>query len=791
MFGVLSGIFLVSAASLLYQLALTRIFSIAEWYHYAFLVVSLALLGYGASGTVAARMESWGRRPTTRWLGKLALGFSVCTLGSYIGVNYIPFDSYALVLEKRQVAYFLARYLALASPFFFAGMVLAVAFREMPQRPGKIYCASMVGSGVGALAMPLLAGRVSAEGLVFAAAGMGLLGTFGLLRRPRSYLALAGAIVLLTLSSRVPGWLEVRSSPYKSLRSALEYPGAEVIERRETATARVEIVRSDGIRSAPGLSYAYEGEMPRQLGVMVDGSNMTGAVIGNDLTFGNYMTGAVAYVLAKPESVLILRPRGGLEVATATAASERLRRILAIEDEPGVRSASTLNETAVASDEVEWLAAGLRSWLESVDEKFDVVAVPLSEDMGVVKRGAFSLTQDYRLTVEGVESALQRLRPNGVLSITRWLQVPPSESIRALDTAAEALRRTGAEDPAEHIVALRSWVTMTIVAKREPFTEREVAAVKEFCSKMKFDLVWHPRITEDEVNIYAEFDEPSYYLAAREILSGGRSDFLKTYDHDVRAVTDDKPFFFHFFKWRQVPELLRGLGKEWLPFGGSGYLFLLISMGAALVGAAVLLLVPAVGDRRRGGAGFLTYFGALGIGFIFVEISLMHRLVLLLDQPTYAFAVVLAALLGASGFGSLLSERLSERHCRASICGVAFLAAAVGLLGGRVAAWGLGLSFGGRLGLALAMIAPMGVLMGMPFPAGLKLLGKRRPESIAWAWAANGAASVVGSVGAVMVSLAAGYGWVLGVGAVAYIAAAIAWVTLTYGRAEQTEQRLG
>jgi len=275
------------------------------------------------------------------------------------------------------------------------------------------------------------------------------------------------------------------------------------------------------------------------------------------------------------------------------------------------------------------------------------------------------------------------------------------------------------------------------------------------------------------------------------LLSDGRGDFLKGYGYEVGAVTDDRPFFFHFFKWGQVPELLKGLGREWLPFGGSGYLFLLLSMCAALTGAATLVVVPALGRRRTTGPGFLVYFIALGVGFIFVEISLMHRFVLLLDQPTYAFAVVLAVLLGASGLGSLLSEGAENRHCRAAIGGAAGLAALLGILGGRAAEWGLGLSFGARLGLTLALIAPMGLLMGVPFPAGVRLLGVSRPGAIAWAWAANGAASVVGSVAAVMISLEAGYGWVLGTGAAAYAGAFFAWVTLVGGRAAQNAQGRG
>ena len=244
----------------------------------------------------------------------------------------------------------------------------------------------------------------------------------------------------------------------------------------------------------------------------------------------------------------------------------------------------------------------------------------------------------------------------------------------------------------------------------------------------------------------------------------------------MRPTTDDRPFFFHFFRWVQTRAVLGQLGRTWQPWGGSGYFVLIALLCVAVLSSVALVLLP-LGFARRGAielqgpkARVLTYFGLLGIGFLFVEIPLMQRFILFLGQPIYAFTAVLAALLFFSGLGSLGVPRLSPRYTL-PVLAVVILLYPLGLpLLFRAM---LGAPMAMRLPVACLSLAPLGFLMGVPFPGGLAWLRDRAPGLIPWAWAINGCGSVLASIMAVMIALSAGFSWVLAAGAAAY---GLAWI---------------
>ncbi|MEA3340659.1 MAG: hypothetical protein U9R15_11885, partial [Chloroflexota bacterium] len=359
----------------------------------------------------------------------------------------------------------------------------------------------------------------------------------------------------------------------------------------------------------------------------------------------------------------------------------------------------------------------------------------------------------------------------------RWLQVPPSEAIRAFALSVEAVERAGG-DPETSIVALRSYQQMLILVRRGPFTGEELEAIRAFAAPRAFDLVYLPGVRPDEVNVYNVMPEPDYYRACVGLLSSkDRDAWYRAYSFDVEPPTDDRPFFGHFFKWGQAPDVLAMTGHTWQPFGGAGYFVLLALLALALLAAGVLILLPlaARGLREMGRGepvgGTLVYFALLGLGYLCVEIPLLQRFILFLGHPAYAMATVLFALLLFSGLGSLLSRRVKLR--------LVLLLLPL-LVGGY--ALGLPVLFeatlaaplAARLLIAVAALAPPGLLMGMPFPKGLALLKRRSPALIAWAWGVNGAVSVVASILAALLALSWGFSAVLAVGAACYLGA---WIT--------------
>jgi len=414
-----------------------------------------------------------------------------------------------------------------------------------------------------------------------------------------------------------------------------------------------------------------------------------------------------------------------------------------------------------------------RSFIRRTLGRFDLIVLSLSDSHKVVTSGAYSLSENYTYTVEAFVEYLAHLREDGLLVVHRWLQLPPTESVKAGAIALTALRKAGVPHPEESLIVIRSWSTALILVKKGGFTAEEIEAVKEFCQG-KFDLVYYPGIKEDEANRQNVFPEPYYYQAFRDLLEKGEG-FWQRYPFEVSPPTDDRPFFFHFFRWAQTPYILKMMGKTWQPFGGSGYLVLVIFLALTVLASGVLILLPlrlaplpsgAVPGRVR--LAVFLYFGLLGLGYLFVEIPLLQRFILFLDHPIYAFAAVLSSLLVFSGIGSALSARLPWKASLA-VTALLLLLYPIGLR--AMFSLFLGLPLTLRLLITGLVLAPLGFFMGVPFPRGTREVGVRWPSLIPWAWAVNGSLSVVASVAAMMLALSFGFRWVLLAGSLVYLGA--------------------
>jgi spermidine synthase len=796
------AVFLLSAATLVFEIALTRVFSVAQWYHFAFMTVSLALLGLGASGTLLAVFPRLLRRDLASLVTVLSLLFSVSVVGGYLVCNLVPFDSYQIALDRRQIGYFVIYYLSLAVPFCFGGLALAAVLAATPEQAGKVYFANLLGSGLGCPAALVMLTLGGGEWTVVIASLLGVVAALSLsFRRSKTSLALASTIfvILAACALRLPQALEIRMSPYKSLSNSLRYPGARIAYRGWNAFSRVDVVESEGIRSAPGLSYTYSENLPPQVGIYTDGDNLsplTAASPGTDLGFLDFLLGSLPYELATHPRVLILEPGAGLDVMIAAhgGASE----IVAVNSNPLV--------TSVVRDRYGEYAGGLysrgavrvvseegRSYLRGCRERFDVIQVSLADSYRPVGSGAYSLSESYLYTTEAFVDYLDHLAPDGMLVVHRWLQMPPSEEVRVLALALTALEGAGVEDPSGHVVALRSLYTVALLVKREGFTPEQLDVVREFSQDKRFDLVYYRGITREEVNRYSILDQPIYHDAYVALLGAkDRAEFYAGYPFDVRPPSDDRPFFFHFFRWSQTPEILQALGKTWQPWGGSGYLVLLALLILVLFASLVMVLLPLALLRGRGeiryGRRIFLYFLFLGIGYLFVEIPLLQRFILFLSHPVYALATVLFGLLTFSGLGSLMSPRLPLRGV---IVGLVLLLACYPLLLPPLFHWLLGFHLALRVAASVVMLAPLGFLMGVPFPAGIRLVGRIAPGVVPWAWAINGCASVLSSILAVMIAISRGFSSVLLAGGVAYALALLVFYGLVTPEGRQASAPRG
>ena len=780
----------LAAATLLLEGALLRLLAVAQFYHFAFLVVSLALLGFGASGTLLSLSRRLQAMSLRTLLPLTGIAFACSIAISYIAVNWLPFDSYSIAWQRSQILYFVLYYLALTLPFVCSGLGIGAALARGGARSHVVYASNLIGSATGATLALVMLRLAGVPGALMAAALVALLPAWS----GRLRWVAGGAMLLLATGFVWYGVLNLTGqarigltiSPYKGLAYARQYPGAQQIFGAWNEIARVDVMQDAGTRQLPGLSYAFPGSPPPQYGLALDAGAVMPVTLVDPAGFdaAAYMPEAIAFALRPDSHVLTLEPGGGLTVLQALAGgAEQVTAVAANTLER--RAASTAGEYDVFSNpQVEVIDETGRVFLRQRGDSFDVIILPLTDPYQPVSSGAYSLAESYLLTEEALSDMLARLNEGGVLVATRWLQTPPSESVRLLATVAAALERAGIEDPADRIVMMRGIQTATVLAQPDGWSADELAQVRAFADDRRFDLVWAPDISPDEVNRHSRMPQPLHHEAAAELLRGDRQAFFRDYPFAIEPATDDRPFFFHFFTWEQTPEVLATLGRTWQPFGGSGYFILLAMLALVLLLSGGLIVLPLLLTSRQrrpdqdGGNAprlrVMAYFGLIGLAFLLVEIPLIQQWILLLGHPVYAFTAVVLALLVFSSVGSILSRRAWAQSSLAFGALVA-LAVVTPFATAQYVDAALGWPLVPRAAGAALLLAPLAILMGIPFPRGLAWLEGSASWLAPWAWAVNGCASVVSGVVAAILALSYGFTVVLLIGAACY---AGAWAAL-------------
>ncbi|MBI2435783.1 MAG: SAM-dependent methyltransferase [Candidatus Hydrogenedentes bacterium] len=793
-----AAVFLVSAMGIAYQIVLMRVFSIAQYHHFAYMIISMAMLGFGASGTLLVLLRARVRTREPRLFSTCVLLLAISLPGCYAASQHVPFETFELVNQRVQLWYLLLLYVLLAGPFFLVSTCITLGFFLAPRSVGQMYGVNMLGSGAGALALvgmlfvwdPALAPYV----LTVPTAVAYLLSVPG---RPwgalRGAIAVLGACLLAYAGPHTP----VRISQYKGLSYTLQFPDAKMVGQEVSPLSRITAVSSSMLRETPGQISNYPmgelGKLSAQIGLFFD----AGAVspvhrFTGDLDlfrFLDYTTGAAAYRLVEHPHVLVVGAGGGTDVLAALM--QGASHVTAVEVDPKV--------VQFVQDDLRAFAGGIyarpdvtvnvadgRGFLQAHETRYDLIEIALLDSFNASAAGVHALSESYLYTVEAVELYLSRLTDHGVLAITRWLKTPPRDTLKMFATVVAACERAGMEAPDRHLVFLRSWNTGTILVAAQPLTPARIAAVRSFCESRWFDLCWLPGVTPEEVNRFTVLEAPMHYEFARAVLSETREQTLAESLFYLYPATDDRPYFFRFFRWTSLPALLRGMGLQWAPFVEWGYIALLATLVQGAAAGTVLILLPLivlsreplVPKAKRWVAG---YSLALGLAYMFLELAFIQRFMLFLAYPVYAVAVVLTAFLIFSGCGSLLTHGLREQRARAiawAIGGMLLLAVGYLLLLPPIFQACAGWPDAAKIALSIALLAPLAFLMGMPFPLGLQLISDHDETLLPWAWGINGCASVIGASLATVLAVHFGFRLLVLLALLIYLAAASAMAGL-------------
>ncbi|MGD8681768.1 MAG: hypothetical protein PVJ33_15465 [Lysobacterales bacterium] len=795
---LLPAVFMISAAALAYEILLMRILSIVQWHHFAWMIISLALLGYGASGSAIALARRWLEPRFETAFALCALLFSVTMVICLWLAQRVPFNALEIIWEPRQLLYLAELYLLFMVPFFFAANCVGLAFTCRRDSVDRIYFFDLLGAGIGAAALVAALFLWQPQRVVVGLAALALAASMlvGRTSAPRRALAIVqGAWLVCLLYGAAGDRIGLHVSEFKGLSQALEVVGARKLAERSGPLGLLTVVESPRVpfRHAPGLSFNTNHLPPDQLAVFTDGDGMS-VITSFDgdpagLGYLGDVTAALPYRLLDGPRVLVLGAGAGADVLLALYngsaqidAVELNPQMVAMVREDFGDYAGRLYDLKQVSVHL----AEARGFVARDSGKYDLIQVALLDSFAVSGSGVQSLGESYLYTVEAMEQYLARLEPGGLLAITRWLKVPPRDSLKLAATVIEALRRAGVENPGRRLAAIRNWNTLTLLVKNGEFGPSGIAAMRDFAHRRSFDMVWYPGMREAEANRFNQLDRPWLHHGFRALLGPGWQAYLHDYKFDISPATDQQPYFFNFFKWRVLPELwsMRASGGgpvEW------GYLVLIGTLLQALLAGALLILLPLLAGRRRRPAGaggrMGAYFFLLGLAFLFVEMAFIQKFILFLSHPLYSVAVVLAGFLVFAGLGSISSGRMAARLGRgpafvvqAAVAGIAVIVLLYLLVLPPLFERLIGLHDAARVIISLGLIAPLAYCMGMPFPLGLGRLAQQAPEFIPWAWGLNGFASVVSAPLAVLLAIESGFATVLLAALSLYLAAALVFV---------------
>jgi SAM-dependent methyltransferase len=799
------GIFCLSLATLLLELALTRVLSVANWYHFGFLVISMALLGFGTSGVV---LTLWARlreeAPLDRTLATLSVAFGIVVLASYWLMQKIPFDPFELLSDRRQLLFIPLYYLVAAAPFFCSGLAIGLILFRGRDRADQLYAADLLGAGIGCAAIALVMPIVGGSGSVVVAAALGFLAAsvFGIAEARG--LAVAGVILAvvavpcaLAADQLIP--ITVTASKHHRLQPANRAP----LYTAWNTFSKVDVYN---------LPAAPENGRPNAGFSIIIDAGAAGTAIADlsggaraYLTSPDYRPNGIPYVGKPHAKVLILGSGSGREVLEALDFGAR--SITAVDINPIVNDIVTkrMHEYwggLFEQPEVRLVTEDGRSFVRRSKEKYDVIISVQTMMAAAVTSGALTLAESYMFTREAFADYLDHLTPDGVILITR----PALQIVKLFATAREVFEERGLGSPAGHLFAFDGPLApygaglfyTGFLFKKSPWTDDEIDVLTERLGVGHPEL-WFGHSPEIHYSPLMSQLPPEDYLStvlAEVLAAPNLRSFYASHREEFAPAIDDRPFFNQNLRWTSlrphdfahifVAGRHGSVNTQFDALPVAEVMLIVLLLQTIAIAFACIMLPLA--RRFRGGPQFsrpwrlIVYFAGLGLGFIMIEIVFIQHFILFLGQPVYTFAVVLAGLLAFAGIGSWIVGRL-RRNCRSSLAWIIPLILAVLLITTILSPWvfasALGLSLPWRIVIVLAILGPLGTLLGMPFPTGLRIVADEAPGFVPWAWGINGFFTVVGSIAASILGMALGFNAVLAISGTCYLAALLAMTVMS------------
>ncbi|HYV06776.1 MAG TPA: hypothetical protein VFB82_19430 [Blastocatellia bacterium] len=758
------GIALLTLAVLMLELSLTRLFSATMYYHFAFMAISLALFGSGASGVfVYIVQRKLKPERTGHWLSVAAMLFAAGNLFSLYVILANP-----LTFETGPENYYrLAKiYSAAALPFFFAGCAVTLAITRLATEISKLYLFDLAGAALGCLLLIPVLNGIGAINIVLLVSAL-------------------AAVAAILFGAASPG---SRAAMLCSLVLAAGLTGLVVYN---SATHQIDIRKSKGFEETRVLFSKWnsfsritvEGDFETGIEIKIDADAATGiSKDASNVAIHQDAQGslsALAHHLKRDANVLIIGPGGGNDVMAARVFGQK--QITAVEINPiialDVMSSEPFKSysgSIYQQPDVRLVVDEGRSFIRNSSDRYDIIQATMVDTWAATAAGAFSLSENNLYTVEAFTDYVTHLTDDGLLTMTRWYFEPPDQLLRLLTLTRSMMSELGISNPARHIMLVRDArsdydrTPATFIFKRSEFTDDEVRSIESVAESTGYQILFTP-LTKPP-NVFTQMidaEDPAAIWAS--------------FETNVEPTRDNNPFFFNSVRFANLSKVIEGTTGEWQKTNlGTSILFALLAITSALVllfiiGPLVLVRGRALATGLGSKLSYLLYFACLGAGFIIVEVAMIQKFILFLGHPVYSLAVVLFSVLAFSALGSYLSGRIADDRLTPAL--MKLLLVLVALVFVYIVAlppifYGLvHLARELRIVIAVVLMAPLAMVMGMPMPIGIRMLARSAPEIIPWAWGVNGATSVMGSVAALVIAILSGFNQALMIGAGLYLVA--------------------
>ena len=809
---------LISITVIVFQTVLIRALAIISYSHFTSFVISIALLGFGASGTILSLVKQRLEKNWTEWLFYAALLFTVSIPTCYIAATHLRLDIQYLFMSGNQIILLAAYALLLSIPFFLGAFCIGLVLTFQSRLVKTLYGANLIGSGLGGAAAVALMFTAKSSLLPLYLSTGGALALASLLE-PRNIQLRRGKPLKLFIAAAAFvftgiwffGTISVPVDQYKSLSrfNNLETQGdAEHLLTRFGPRGRIDLFASPVMHTTLFAGIQSDAVPPDQLSLLIDGNLEGGVFRTNDLTetkILDFTPQSLPYRLISRPSVLLLGERTGINIWLAKRFNAR--SITVVQENPQLfdlykDEASSMSGGIFTAPDVELIAENPRHFLDTTARQFDIIQITSAESMSAMNPGLQGMHHDYVFTVEGLRSCLNNLRQGGFVSVTRGMQTPPRDNIKLFATAVYALEKSAYPGQVgDHLLVSRNYLAATTLFSQEPFGKDVIARFKNHCRELSADTEYYPGIVSSEIEqtnvIPGPQGKPYSYLhhAVSSILDRNeRARFFMDWAYDVAPATDNKPFFYNFFKWSSLPRFIEAYGSHWFRRAEMGYLVEVITLAVVVVIAFFLILLPVLLYRKKSDGlshlkssshlretgevrtktptlWIVLHFLSIGFGFMFFEIIFIQFMGRLLADPALSAASIICSLLVFSGLGSTFQTIAGPNGKRRIRLG-AFITTALGilylvLLPGVVSVF-QGYSLAVRFLITAVSIGPIAFFMGFFFSSGVEAMQDDADRGVPLAWGVNGFASVMASPLAVLLSIAVGFSGVMIIAALLY-----------------------